>query len=212
MFFQSALVASAFVALANAQTIETFSASSVAATATQSQSMPPTATQGFNTNNVTSSTKFDWCLAQLNQCPQICGGAASLNDCDSTTLTYNCVCPNGTVPDSSAYTQTLPFYICQETYIQCINNNPNDAQGQAACKEQQQCGTRNATAEALQQTGSASSSTASSTGSATSSASGTGSAASSAASATESAAQAPMTTYATGAFAAVLMAAFKLML
>lgn len=210
MFFRSALVATAIVALANAQTIETFSASSVAATATQSQSMPPAATQGFNPNNVTEAEKFNWCLAQLNSCPQICGGAASLNDCDSDTLTYNCVCPNATVPDSTAFAQTLPFFICEETYRQCVNNNPNNAQGQAACRENQKCGSRNATAEALAQTGSASSGTASSTGSATSSAAG--SAASSAASASASAAEAPMTTYATGAFAAVLMAAFKLML
>jgi len=59
MFFRSALVVTAIVAFANAQTIETFSASSVAATATQSQSMPPAATQGFDANNVTSTEKCE---------------------------------------------------------------------------------------------------------------------------------------------------------
>jgi len=128
------------------------------------------------------------------------------------TLTYNCVCPNGTVPDSTAFAQTLPFYICQETFVQCIANNPNDAEGQAVCQENESCGTRNATAEALSQTSGVSSSTASSTSGGSASSAATGSDSSSAASATESAAMAPMTTYATGAFAAVLMAAFKLML
>jgi len=123
---------------------------------------------------------------------------------------YNCVCPNGTVPDSTAFTQTLPYFICQENYVQCINNNPNAAQAQQTCKDNEQCGTRNATAEALAQTGSASSSSASQTGSSASSA--TGSAASASATGASAASAATMTTYASGAFAAILMAAFKLML
>lgn len=47
MFF-SAIAASAFAAMASAQTIVTSSAASVAASTTVSQSMPPTATAGFN--------------------------------------------------------------------------------------------------------------------------------------------------------------------
>ncbi|KAK5076066.1 hypothetical protein LTS08_002574 [Lithohypha guttulata] len=213
MFFRSILAASALVAFGNAQTIVTSSASSVAPSSTVAQSMPPTATQAFDANNVTAATKFQWCLAQLNTCPQICGGAASLNTCDSNTLMYSCTCPNGTVPDSTAYTQSLPFFVCQETYIQCVRNNPNNAQAQGACRTNQQCGTRNATAEALLSTSGASSSVASATSRASSSAaSGTGSAASSAASATSSGSDASMTTITTGAFMAVLMAAFKLLL
>lgn len=123
------------------------------------------------------------------------------------TLTYTCVCPNGTIPDSSAYEQTLPFYICEETFRQCMANNPDNAQGQGVCQENQQCGSRNATAEALAATSSAASTTASETES-----SATGSAASSAASATASEAGASMTTYTSGAFAVLLMAAFRLLL
>ncbi|KIV77639.1 hypothetical protein, variant [Exophiala sideris] len=216
------LAASALVAIANAQTIETSSAASVAASTTVSQSMPPAATSGFNAGNVTSSDAFAWCHAQLNTCPQICGGSASSNQCDQTTFTYTCICANGTVPDCTAFTQTLPFYICQATYSQCINNNPNNAEGQATCATNEKCGTRNATAEALAQTGSASSSsTASSTSSqasssgatAASTGSGSSSATGSSASASSTSKSDAMTQHvATGAFVAVLMAAFKLLL
>ncbi|KIX96032.1 uncharacterized protein Z520_08287 [Fonsecaea multimorphosa CBS 102226] len=220
------LLAAAFAALASAQTIVTSSAASVAASTTESQVMPPVATASFNPADVDSSTAFNWCHAQLNTCPQICGGSASQNQCDQNAFTYICVCANGTVPDCTAFIETLPFYICQETYIQCINNNPNDAQGQATCASNEQCGTRNATAEALAQTSAASAASASSTSSApassqsasasaasSASASGSSSASASAssASATGGAATGVSQQIATGAFAAVLMAVFKLL-
>lgn len=210
MLFKSIVIASAVAALANAQTIQTSSASSVAPSSTVSQSMPPAATQGFNIGNTTSTDRFQWCLAQRNQCPQICGGAASLNDCDDTTLQYNCVCPNGTVPDCSAYQQTIPFFICQQTFVQCTANHPNDAAGKQQCTKNEQCGTRNATAEALAASSASAgpSSTSSSSGARSSSASATGSGASASASHSD----ATITTYTSGAFAAMLMAAFKLLL
>ncbi|EXJ75729.1 uncharacterized protein A1O5_00236 [Cladophialophora psammophila CBS 110553] len=218
MQYQILLVAS-LAALGHAQTIVTSSASSVAASTTESQVMPPVATAAFNPAGIDSTTAFNWCHAQLNTCPQICGGAASQNQCDQNSFTYTCVCANGTVPDCTAFIETLPFYICQETYIQCVDNHPNDAQGQATCSANEQCGTRNATAEAIAQTSAASAPSASSTsapassqsasaaGSGTSSASATGSSAS----ATGGAAIALPQQVATGAFAAVLIAVFKLL-
>ncbi|KAK5230597.1 hypothetical protein LTR47_007451 [Exophiala xenobiotica] len=213
------LAASALVAVAHAQTLETSSASSVAATSTVSQVMPPAATASFNPAGISSTDAFNWCHAQLNTCPYICGGSASQNSCDDTTFTYSCVCANGTVPDCTAYTQTLPYFICQESYIQCINNNPNDAQAQSVCATNEVCGTRNATAEALAASSAAASSTAAATSSMASSSasrtqSGSATAASASASATESgnAAVAMTQHLTTGALAAVLMAAFKLLI
>ncbi|KIW42054.1 hypothetical protein, variant [Exophiala oligosperma] len=212
------LAASAVAAVVYAQDLETSSASSVAATSTASQVMPPAATASFNPAGISSTDAFNWCHAQLNTCPLICGGSASLNQCDDTTFTYSCVCANGTVPDCTAFTQTLPYFICQESYIQCINNNPNDAQAQSVCKQNEQCGTRNATAEVLSASSAAASSAAASTSSAapsstaSASKSGSATAASASASATESHnAAAGMSRVTTGAFAAVLMAAFKLL-
>jgi hypothetical protein len=116
------------------------------------------------------------------------------------------------VPDVTAYQQTLPFYICQATYEQCINNHPNDAEGQATCKNNEKCGTLNATA-ANSASSSSSSAAASTSASQTSAAasSGTGSASASAASASHSSI-ANNQQLATGAFAAILVAAFKLFL
>jgi hypothetical protein len=104
------LVVAATVAFAQ-ETIETSSASSVAATTTESQSMPPQATANFNAAQVnetvrckpkhtatwrisTNCSTVQWCRAQLNTCPQICGGAAAQNYCEevrqasASTKTY----------------------------------------------------------------------------------------------------------------------------
>lgn len=129
------------------------------------------------------------------------------------TLIYSCVCPNGTVPDSSAFQQTVPFFVCEANYGQCIDRNANQAEAQAACRANQQCGTRNATAEAIAATMASESTTASSTSSRSGSATAGGSASATSASASASASGgASVASYTSGAFAVVLMAAFKLLL
>ncbi|QKX62480.1 uncharacterized protein TRUGW13939_09641 [Talaromyces rugulosus] len=95
---------------------------------------------GFNLGEVTPAQKRSWCLAETNTCPQICGGAASPNDCDPDTLNFDCTCVNGTVPDVEPYTNTIPFFVCQANYDQCIQNNPNDLDAQKACKDNANCG------------------------------------------------------------------------
>jgi hypothetical protein len=135
-----------------------------------------------------------------------------------TTFTYTCICADGTVPDCTAYQQTLPFFICQATFSQCINDHPNDAEGQQTCIDDEKCGTKNATAVLVSGTSSAASSTITSFSSG--SPSGTAGAGSSSSSATASAAStsssgaavATNQQLATGAFAAILMAAFKLLI
>lgn len=206
--FSKIIAVSALVALTSAQSAST----------TVSQSMPPAATSGFNPGNVSASDASSWCLAQQNTCPQICGstvgGYASTNACSSTAFTYTCICANGTEPDVTAYVQTLPYFICQATYMQCVDLHPNDLTGQANCKTDEQCGTLNATALEASASGAAHSS-ASSTAAASSSTSSSGSATSaagSAASATPTGAAAMGQQMATGTFAAVLWAAFKFLL
>jgi len=44
-------------------------------------------------------------------------------------------------PNVSSYEQTLPAYVCREYVIQCVNNHPNDADGQEACQATV-CGTK----------------------------------------------------------------------
>ncbi|KAK2772047.1 hypothetical protein FQN53_004815 [Emmonsiellopsis sp. PD_33] len=60
------------------------------------------------------------------------------------TLTYECKCQDGKTPDVAKYKNTLPFFICQETFVQCIASHPDDLAGQRKCKENQsKCGTIN---------------------------------------------------------------------
>ncbi|KAJ5247051.1 hypothetical protein N7468_002034 [Penicillium chermesinum] len=106
----------------------------------------PTLPAGFNIGLVKPDELNSWCLGQRNVCPDICNGGTKQNSCDPSTLQYSCVCSDGSVPDVSQYQQTVPFYVCEANYGQCIDAHPNDAQGQEACKEAKHCGTKNATA------------------------------------------------------------------
>lgn len=63
------------------------------------------------------------------------------------------------------YAQTVPFFVCQDTYIQCVASHPNDAEGQRGCKKAATCGSKNASE--VTTTASSSSSTMSSTMSST---------------------------------------------
>ncbi|KAK2751954.1 hypothetical protein FQN55_008696 [Onygenales sp. PD_40] len=102
------------------------------------------AQDGFDPSKVKDAQKSSWCTAQRSACPQICGGFTSKNYCDAATLTYECKCQDGKTPDVAKYKNTLPFFICQETFVQCIASHPDDLAGQRKCKENQsKCGTIN---------------------------------------------------------------------
>ncbi|KAK4165726.1 hypothetical protein QBC43DRAFT_27566 [Cladorrhinum sp. PSN259] len=111
--------------------------SAVAAVVAQSQNFT------IDKSQVESGTKIDWCNAQFNSCGELCGGTPKANDCSSTTLDYTCTCQNGTAPGLDYYAGTLPSFICQEAYRQCIKNNPTDVKAQSNCKTtiQDNCGT-----------------------------------------------------------------------
>ncbi|OKL60810.1 hypothetical protein UA08_03910 [Talaromyces atroroseus] len=178
---------------------------------------------GFDLSDVSATELEAWCQGERNTCPEVCGGAASSNTCDSTTLDFSCTCANGTTPDLSPYENTIPFYVCQETYIQCINNNPNDLQAQDNCKANATCGTIILGASST--TSSSSSSSASSTSSSTlvtttasvsatgsSTGSATGSSATSASSTGAAVALQIAQDHSTGFFAAALLAVFGMLL
>ncbi|KAJ5120585.1 uncharacterized protein N7515_009973 [Penicillium bovifimosum] len=103
---------------------------------------------GFNVGLVDSSERSAWCSAQRNTCPDICQDGTRLNSCDSNTLDFSCVCADGSTPDVTPFKQTVPFFVCQANYGQCINSHPDDAEGQRTCKKNAVCGSKNATEEA----------------------------------------------------------------
>jgi hypothetical protein len=86
-------------------------------------------------SSVPLSLRQTWCDSQITQCPLLClqmpGNSAttSSNTCDPNTLTYSCVCASGASPNATEYSQTLPFYICQEWGDQCV----------AACGQNNAC-------------------------------------------------------------------------
>ncbi|GAB7349553.1 hypothetical protein MBLNU459_g0251t2 [Dothideomycetes sp. NU459] len=170
-------------------------------------------------SSVDYATRQAWCRAQTNTCPLICG-VTSANTCDPGALTYVCTCQSGSTPNISDYTQTLPFYVCEQWRTDCTADHPNDLDGQTACQSLV-CGSKNASESS---TSSSSSSAAASTTSSAASSSATGGSPSttSAASATSATAAATSKSaamamnlaqsYGTGVLGAGLLALFGLVL
>ncbi|KAE8347991.1 hypothetical protein BDV28DRAFT_144577 [Aspergillus coremiiformis] len=120
--------------------LSTLVASAAAATTASNYTFP----EGFDLNQVKPADKAAWCLAERNSCPKICGGVADRNTCDSQSLSFTCTCSNGTDADVAPYAETIPFFVCQENYRQCIQHSI-DLDGDDKCKKaQSQCGSKNA--------------------------------------------------------------------
>ncbi|CAI7594086.1 unnamed protein product [Penicillium glandicola] len=121
--------------------LSALASSVMAANSTDTYTLPT----DFNIGLVESGLLSDWCSAQRNTCPEICKIGTKLNSCDASTLKFSCVCSDGSTPDVTPYQQTVPFYVCQATYAQCITSHPNDAEAQRACKKASaNCGSKNA--------------------------------------------------------------------
>ncbi|KAJ4301171.1 hypothetical protein N0V90_003261 [Kalmusia sp. IMI 367209] len=97
-------------------------------------------------NLVSDDLKTEWCQAQENTCPEICGGQGQIasggNECDEDTLEFTCKCRNGTVPTMSDYQQSVPGQMCRFWYGRCINQTNQIASQQFACDQtrNQECG------------------------------------------------------------------------
>ncbi|KAI6827675.1 hypothetical protein KC365_g6542 [Hortaea werneckii] len=104
-------------------------------------------------DSVDDSTKQTWCTNQQTQCPLICtqttpshSADTQTNTCDPTSLTYACICANGLSPNISEYSQTLPYYICQEWTNQCVANCAQaDNACASSCRDDHPCGALNPT-------------------------------------------------------------------
>ncbi|KAJ5997705.1 hypothetical protein N7499_005898 [Penicillium canescens] len=183
----------------------------LAANSTDSYTFP----EGWNIGLVDSSTRSAWCTGQRNACPDICQQGTKLNSCDPATLKFSCVCSDDSSPDVSPYMQTIPFYVCENNYGQCITAHANDAEAQRACKKAaSNCGSKNASEES---TTSSSSTTAASTTLATatatdSSASTTSSVAAASTTTSNAAVAGDMTKMSTGLMAGLMFVAARMVL
>lgn len=102
-------------------------------------------------DSVPMAIRSNWCVTQKSSCPLLClqlpgkSATTAANDCDPQSLTYDCVCGNGLSPNASEYSQTLPFFKCQEYTNQCANNCGGNPSCQAACRTDNPCGAQNPT-------------------------------------------------------------------
>ncbi|TGO13775.1 hypothetical protein BTUL_0063g00060 [Botrytis tulipae] len=96
--------------------------------------------------NINAATRSQWCTLQVNTCETLCGGVTDENTCDITSLCYSCTCTsNSSSPALQLYTSTIPFFVCEQTYSDCIAAGEDDPAAQKACRdtEEQNCGTLN---------------------------------------------------------------------
>jgi len=105
----------------------------------------------INTSSVPIETRTLWCQSQISSCPLLClqlpgsSSTTSDNSCDPTTLDFDCICGNGQSPNASEYSQTIPFFECQEFGNQCVTACNGDPTCQAACRDNNPCGAQNPT-------------------------------------------------------------------
>ncbi|EFR01843.1 hypothetical protein MGYG_04842 [Nannizzia gypsea CBS 118893] len=165
----------------------------------------------FNAGAVSPEEKDSWCQGEANTCSAVCG-SYKVNRCDPDTLEFSCECQNGTVPQIDQYVNSLPWFICQATFGQCIKAHPDDADGQQVCKDnQEKCGKLKAPSSGgddSQTTSSSSSEPTASSTESTPSATNTGSAPSH----TNAAAIMAVKDYSLGIFATVVLGVFGLLL
>lgn len=126
--------------------MKTFTAAAIASSALLSLASAQEQYQ-ISPDSVSETTRQFWCNSQITQCPLIClqppSETANIidNTCEQETLSYSCVCGDGLSPNVTQYTQTLPYFICQEWGNQCVAacGNGNNACS-SDCRENHPCG------------------------------------------------------------------------
>ncbi|OKL56995.1 hypothetical protein UA08_07715 [Talaromyces atroroseus] len=104
------------------------------------------ASQSIDPSTIPLPTRDQWCNQQKTSCPLIClqlpngTSATESNSCDPATLDYSCVCSDGQSPNSTEYSQTIPYYICTAYNSQCQTNCNGNSNCQAACVQDHPCG------------------------------------------------------------------------
>ncbi|KAM0299229.1 hypothetical protein ACHAPM_007993 [Fusarium culmorum] len=86
-------------------------------------------------NSVDLTTRSGWCGAQQNTCDTLCSDNTDKNNCNDDTLNWECTCSsNSSAPGLQYYTQTMPTFICENLFAQCISQT-NTQSGSEECKK-----------------------------------------------------------------------------
>ncbi|KAF5653460.1 PCI domain protein [Fusarium sp. NRRL 25303] len=97
-------------------------------------------------NTVDLATRSSWCGAQQNTCDALCKDDTNENKCTENDLKWECTCSsNSSTPGLQYYTQTMPTFICEELFSQCIAQNTGSQSGQRECtsKIEDKCAKQN---------------------------------------------------------------------
>ncbi|KAF9357124.1 hypothetical protein BGX26_004241 [Mortierella sp. AD094] len=98
----------------------------------------------FDPMTVDNSTKLTWCQNQVGFCTNVCqeltqGAQTVDNRCDIMTLQYSCECQGGIIPNTTEYTETIPYFECTADVQQCIKNCALSDNGCYATCKQRNC-------------------------------------------------------------------------
>jgi len=124
---------------------------SAALVATAIFSMNAQAQYNIDPESVPLAIRTSWCQAQIASCPLLClqnlgdSSSTEANDCDPPTLAYDCICGNGLTPSLANYSQTIPFFECQEFGNQCVAGCNGAPSCQSACRDSNPCGAQTPT-------------------------------------------------------------------
>ncbi|KAG0635642.1 hypothetical protein HOY80DRAFT_430232 [Tuber brumale] len=97
----------------------------------------------FNVTAVPEAERIQWCKAQTAACPLLCGDqekTAAKNKCFPDNLYFDCVCNDGTTPNLTEYSQTIPYFRCQAEVKGCSDACTGNSRCQAACTANRPCG------------------------------------------------------------------------
>ncbi|KAI5842063.1 hypothetical protein BZA05DRAFT_207095 [Tricharina praecox] len=105
----------------------------------------PAVTVGYNISSIAIDTRTGWCNAQVAQCPALCadqkeGLTDKENDCFPENLFYVCVCSDGSRPNLTQYSETIPYYLCTLDQGDCIKNCGSDNTCADQCRKTYVCG------------------------------------------------------------------------
>lgn len=95
-------------------------------------------------DDISNSTREIWCEQQTGICPNLCQDQAHVdpefNDCWTEDLHFECVCKDGSRPNMSEYSLTIPYNLCMESKQACANNCGNNQDCATSCFSGKQCG------------------------------------------------------------------------
>ncbi|RKF61834.1 putative pci domain-containing protein [Erysiphe neolycopersici] len=97
----------------------------------------------FNAASVSPTLRAQWCQGQTNTCGTLCSGNLKDNNCDPDTLQYTCHCgANNSAPGLQFYKETMPTFICEMVFDNCIKAGENSQAAQQLCtqNEKRDCG------------------------------------------------------------------------